>query len=67
MTINYIPSYASEYEYVILFRDPDDSEPDTWDFYTIAESQKFADMAVAECKDSGLEVIVIHNLRTNLN
>lgn len=59
-----IPSYASEYEFVVCFKD-EESEPDTYYFYTAAESEFWAEQACKEVKESNCnwKPIVIHNVR----
>ncbi len=63
MDIKYIPSYASEYEFIICYLDLDSDEPDVYEFYTIADNGHFAEMACEECRSNGWEPIIIHNVR----
>lgn len=62
MEIKYIPSYASEFEFVICYKG-EEEDPDSYYFYTVAESGYFAEMACDECRSNGWEPIIIHNVR----
>lgn len=59
-----IPSYASEYEFVICYKG-EEEDPDTYYFYTIAESGFMAEQACKEIRESncGWEPLIIHNVR----
>lgn len=59
-----IPSYASEYEFVICYKGEED-DPDTYYFYTVSESGFWAEQACKEIRESNCdwEPIIIHNVR----
>lgn len=59
-----IPSYASEYEFVICYKGEED-DPDTYYFYSIAERGCDAERDCDEIRNSGCgwEPLIIHNVR----
>ena len=57
-----IPSYASEYEFVICYKG-EEEDPDTYYFYSISDNAHHAELDCEEIKSNGWEPIIIHNVR----
>lgn len=59
-----IPSYASEWEFVICYKG-EEEDPDAYYFYTIADNGFMAEQACEEIRNSGCdwEPLIIHNVR----
>lgn len=59
-----IPSYASEYEFVVCYKG-EEEDPDTYYFYTVSDNGFMAEKACDEIRNNGCgwEPAIIHNVR----
>lgn len=57
-----IPSYANDYEFIVCYKGELD-DPDTYYFYSISDNAHMAEKDCEEIRNSGLEPIIIHNVR----
>lgn len=64
MEIKGIPSYASDYEFVICYKG-EKEDPDAYYFYSVSENGFKAEQDCEEIKnkDCGWTPIIIHNVR----
>lgn len=63
MDFKHIPSYASEYEFIVCYKEEED--PDICYFYTVAEYGFMAELACKEIENNydKCEPLIIHNVR----
>lgn len=59
-----IPSYASEYEFVVCYKG-EEEDPDTYYFYTVSDNAYIAEKVCDEIRNNGCgwEPAIIHNVR----
>lgn len=62
MEIKGIPSYASEFEFIICYKG-EEEDPDSYYFYSVEENGWMAEQDCEELKADNFEPIVIHNVR----
>ena len=61
MDFERLPSWASDYEFIICYRDVNKNEP--FKFYSVAEQGFYAEQLCSEIKSDTVETIIIHNVR----
>jgi len=57
----HLPSWASDYEFIICYRDVNKDE--LFKFYAVAEQGFHAEQLCSEIKSDTVETIIIHNVR----